>query len=144
MTAFMQRPGTLTEVERYRVAVLLGVSFGGMFLAILPLALAEFRVAEPQLWGGASLAMVLYSIAALALFLVSSRHFRRQVPDLFNPWLLWAIAIGHVVNIGMQASNAVQPVAGTASGVYIVGLLWYLVHAAVQFSRILLVQPRAS
>ena len=142
MTAFMQRPGTLTEVERYRVAVLLGVSFGWMFLAILPLALAEFRVAEPQLWGGASLAMVLYSIAALALFFFGVVAALQATGA--GPWLLWAIAIGHVVNIGMQASNAVQPVAGTASGVYIVGLLWYLVHAAVQFSRILLVQPRAS
>ena len=144
MTAFMQRPGTFTSVERYRVAVLLGVSFGGMFLAFLPLTLAQFRVEEPRLWGHASLVMVLYSAAALTLFLVSSHHFRRQVPGLFNAWLFWAITIGHVVNIGLQASNTLQPVAGTASGLYIVGLLWYLVHAAVQFSRILIVQPGSS
>ena len=28
-----------------------------------------------------------------------------------------------------------------ASGVYVLGLIWYLAHAAIQFSRMLFVQP---
>ena len=44
------------------------------------------------------------------------------------------------MNIGLQLNNAVRPNA-TASGVNVLGLIWYLAHAAIQFSRMLFVQP---
>lgn len=143
MTAFMQRPGRLTTVETYRVGVLLGVSFGGLFLALVPLVLERFGVAEPVLWSRASAVMLLYSLVAVSAFLVSSRLIARRSPDIFNWFLFGAIAIGHVVNFGLQAVNAFRPVPDSASGIYVLGLVWYLVHAAVQFSRMLLVQPVA-
>ena len=48
--------------------------------------------------------------------------------------------MGHFVNIGLQLNNALRPNAA-ASGVYVLGLTWYLAHAAIQFSRMLFVQP---
>jgi hypothetical protein len=142
MTAFMQRPGRFTEVESYRVGFLLGVSFGAALPALIPLALWELEVAEPRVWRWSSSAMLLYSIAALAAFLVASSRYRKQIPDLFNPYLFWGIVGGHLVNIALQAANGLAIAPGTASGIFVCGLLWYLLHAAVQFSRILLVQPR--
>ena len=141
MTAFMQRPGRFTAIETYRVGVLLGVSFGATLLALLPLALFEFRVPEPTLWSRASLVMLLYSCAAIAAFVVTSQRFRRQMPRLFNRYLLWGVVAGHIVNIVLQALNTLAPSADTASGIYVSGLLWYLVHAGLQFSRILLIHP---
>ena len=141
MTAFMKRPGRLTRVETYRVAVLLGVSFGCMFLALVPLVLDRFGMPEPGLWGCASAIMVAYSIASMTVFLLSSHQVRRQAPEIFNAWVFSAIAIGHGVNAGAQLLNAWRPEPETASGIYVSGLLWYLVHAAVQFSRMLFVQP---
>ena len=69
MTAFMQRPGRLTTVESYRIAVLLGVSFGGLFLALAPMALERFGVPEPALWRRASVLMVAYSVVAVTVYL---------------------------------------------------------------------------
>ena len=82
MTAFMQRPGRLTTVESYRVAVLLGVSFGGFFLALAPMALERFGAPEPALWGRASVLMVAYSVVAVTVYLASSRHIARQARNL--------------------------------------------------------------
>ena len=139
MTAFI-RPGRLTTVESYRVAVLLGVSFGGLFLALAPMALERFDVPEPALWGRASVLMVAYSVVAVTVYLASSRHIARQAPEIFNRYLFAGIAIGHFVNIGLQLNNALRPNA-VASGIYVLGLIWYLAHAAIQFSRMLFVQP---
>ena len=47
----------------------------------------------------------------------------------------------HTVNTGVQFVNCWRPGPETASGIYVSGLLWFLVHAAVQFSRMLFVQP---
>jgi hypothetical protein len=141
MTAFMKRPGRLTSIETYRIAVLLGVSFGTMFLALVPMVLDRFGVAEPALWGRASGLMVLYSAISVAVFLLSSWQVRRQAPEIFNPWIFAGIAGGHAANICLQLANAWRPGVTTASGIYLLGLVWFLVHAAVQFSRMLFVQP---
>lgn len=143
MTAFMQRPGRLTTVETYRVAVLLGVSFGGMFLALVPMLLELFGVTEPALWSRASGVMTLYSLVAVSALLGSSRLIARRAPEIFNRYVFIAITLGHVLNLGLQAMNTLRPDPASASGIYVLGLLWYLVHAAVQFSRMLLVQPAA-
>ena len=143
MTAFMQRPGRLTTVEIYRVAVLLGVSFGGMFLALVPMLLERFGVSEPALWSRASGVMTLYSLVAVSAFLASSRLMAQRAPEIFNRYVFTAIALGHVINVGLQVMNTLRPDPVSASGIYVLGLVWYLVHAAVQFSRILLVQPVA-
>ena len=141
MTAFMKRPGRLTSVESYRIAVLLGVSFGTMFLAMVPMVLDRFDIGEPELWGCASGAMLVYSAIAMTLFVLSTRETLRQAPEIFNLWLFAGIAIGHVANMGIQLLNAWRPEPSTASGIYVAGLMWYLVHAVVQFSRMLFIQP---
>ena len=51
------------------------------------------------------------------------------------------IAAGHTLNGGVELLNAWRPEPEMASGIYVSGLLWFLVHAAVQFSRMLFVQP---
>ena len=66
---------------------------------------------------------------------------RRQAPEILNPWVFSAILAGHTLNGGVQLLNAWRPEPETASGIYVSGLLWFLVHAAVQFSRMLFVQP---
>jgi len=50
--------------------------------------------------------------------------------------------MGHVANTGIQLLNAWRPEAPTASGIYVAGLMWFLVHAAVQFSRMFFIQPQ--
>jgi hypothetical protein len=139
MSAFMKRPGKLTAVETYRVAVLLGISFGAMFLAFLPLALEALGSSGPRLWVEASATLAAFSLVALTVFLLASWRISRQAPEIFSGWVMGATALGHLVNIVLQLVNTASDAAG--AGIYVVGLLWYLVHAATQFSRMLFIQP---
>jgi hypothetical protein len=140
MGAFMKRPGKLNDVETYRVGVLLGISFSAMFLAFLPLLLGSMGAMGPRLWVLASATMAAFSIIALTTFLLASWRVSRHAPEIFNPWIMGATALGHFANILLQLVSASEPGA-SAAGVYVAGLLWYLFHAAVQFSRMLFVQP---
>ena len=141
MSAFMKRPGKLTSVETYRVGVLLGISFSAMFLAFLPLVLDALGSAAPRLWAGASAAMAAFSIAALTVFLLASWRISRHAPEIFNPWVIGATALGHLANVVLQLVNATDAGGVPAPGIYVTGLLWYLFHAALQFSRMLFIQP---
>ena len=105
MSAFMKRPGRLTNVETYRVAVLLGVSFGAMFLAFLPLALEALGWLGAPLWRTASATWQRSPSSPLTVFLVSSRSICRQAPEIFNRWIFAATALGHVANIVLQIVN---------------------------------------
>ena len=125
MSAFMKRPGKLTTVEAYRVGVLLGAMGSTV----------------PRLWVVASAAMAAFSIVALSIFLLASWRISRQAPEIFNPWVMGATALGHFANIVLQLVNAAHAGGVSASGIYVAGLLWYLFHAAMQFSRMLFIQP---
>jgi hypothetical protein len=139
MTAFMQRPGRLTEVETYRIAVLLGASLGALFLALLPLALMQFGLEARALWRDAGLSMLAFAAVGGALYLRSSRRVARHAPEIFNRSVFIGLAAGHVANFVLQV--AALTVLEPSPGPYVVGLIWFLLHAAVQFARILLVQP---
>jgi len=139
MTAFMQRPGRLTEVEAYRIAVLLGVSLGALFLSLVPLALMQFGLDAGAVWRSAGLCMVGYAVVGGALYLRASWRVARHAPEIFNRSVFVALAAGHVANIALQlaALTVLEP----SPGPYAVGLVWFMLHAAVQFARILFVQP---
>ena len=141
MSAFMKRPGKLTGVETYRVAVLLGVSFGAMFLAFLPLVLDALGSAGPLLWAQASAVMAAFSLVMLSVFLLASWRISRQAPEIFNWWVMGGTALGHLANIVLQLVSATHASDLAGHGVYVVGLVWYLFHAALQFSRMLFIQP---
>jgi len=141
MSAFMKRPGKLTAVETYRVAVLLGVSFGAMFLAFLPLVLDALGSAGSQLWAQASATMAAFSFVMLSVFLLASRRISRHAPEIFNWWVMGATSLGHLANIVLQLFNAMHASSLAGPGAYVLGLVWYLFHAALQFSRMLFIQP---
>jgi len=144
MTAFIQRPGALTRVEVYRVAVLLGASFGAVFLAFVPLTLMQFGREGAGVWGLASAVMSVYSLIGAAVYLIASRRIRVHAPEIFNRGLFVTITLGHLANIGLQLYNVAHAAVSAAAGVYVLGLLWYLLHAAIQFSRMLFIQPARS
>lgn len=85
--------------------------------------------------------MAVFSVIAVPIFLAASRRVNRQAPEIFNWYIFGATTLGHFVNVWLQLLNAVHSSDAAAPGIYVVGLLWYLLHAAMQFSRILFVQP---
>jgi len=48
---------------------------------------------------------------------------------------------GHVLVIALQLAVIGTLLVDSAPACYISGMLWYLVHAAQQFSRMLFIQP---
>jgi hypothetical protein len=80
ITAFMKRPGKLSIVEVYRIAVLLGITFGAVFLALLPVVLEQFGLGGTRLWTSVSTVMAVCSTIALGVFLYSSRLIHRLAP----------------------------------------------------------------
>ncbi|HSN71489.1 MAG TPA: hypothetical protein VLT59_08260, partial [Steroidobacteraceae bacterium] len=77
-------------------------------------------------------------------YLVASRRAARQAPEIFNGWVFSVLLLGHVGNLALQLLAAGGAFSGHGMGVYTFGLLWFLFHAAVQFARIVFVQPGRS
>jgi hypothetical protein len=141
VTAFMKRPGKLTHIEVYRISVLLGGAFSAMFLALVPLLFVQFGLDGETLWRTSSGVMALSGAISLPVMMRASMRIRRDAPEIFNSWVFGSIVTGHAINVVLQVCNATWLDAAVAPGIYAVGLLWYLLHAAVQFSRILFIQP---
>ena len=51
------------------------------------------------------------------------------------------MTVGHIAIILLQIANIFSLIADTGATAYVIGLIWYLIHAAQQFARMLFVQP---
>jgi hypothetical protein len=138
--ALRRKAGPLTDVHKYRLRVLLTLAFAAMFLSLLPGLLAEAGVRAPALWVSASAAASLFSIGFLAWWILASRRMMRLVPEIFDRYAVARMAAGHVAIIVALVTVAALA-AGFASAAYIAAMLWYLAHAAQQFSRMLFIHP---
>ena len=54
------------------------------------------------------------------------------------------MATGHTIVLLLQLAIVLGLLENRAPGVIALGLIWYLIHAAQQFVRMLFVQPRVS
>jgi hypothetical protein len=127
-------------VHKYRLRVLLTLAFAAMFLSLLPGVLAEAGLSAPALWRSASAIASLFSIGFLGWWLVASRRMMQLVPEIFDSFAIVRMAAGHVAIIGVLIAVA-SLAAGFASAAYIAAMIWYLAHAAQQFSRMLFIHP---
>ncbi|HEX6590124.1 MAG TPA: hypothetical protein VF039_14050 [Longimicrobiales bacterium] len=133
--------GRLQKFELYRLGIMLGTAVGAMFLALLPLVLAQFA------WHGGALCVVSAAIMAVFAFAFATylwfamRYFRRVVPEIVGPIASRAVIVGHAVNGVVQTLVALGAFERCA-GWYGLGLLWLLGHATYQFWRILFIRPR--
>lgn len=140
--AFRRKSGPLTVVHKYRLRVLLTLAFGAMFLALLPDLLQSLSIAAPALWRWASLAALGFSVAFLAWWYLASRRMLRLVPEIFHRGAVVRMATGHLTVIVLLLAAVTGPAGRYASAAFLAALVWYLMHAAQQFSRMLFIQPR--
>ena len=140
---FGRGPGALPPADSLRLALLVGASLGTLFLSLIPIALSFVGVAEPELWQWSSAIMVAVAVPA---HLFGLSHVRRNAAELFEvvPFYLIAIAaVAFLANLIAQICNALGVGWPPSFGVYLFGLLLYLLFAAVQFARMLFVRPGA-
>ena len=142
VVAFTREPGQLTDLESYRLTLLFGPSLGAVFLALLPWALSHSGLEGEEIWRLASGIMAAYTVVLVCRLIGPTRRFLREARDIFDLRLLIPIALGHVVNGGVQAANALGGFGIRSQAVFVWGLLWLVFHAAHQFSRILFKRPR--
>lgn len=135
--------GALNEIEKYRMSVLLATAFGAMFLALLPSVLQQLGFADELLWRTSSGFLTTFSLAFVFGWVSSSRRFFNVAREIFSLPAFSVMAIGHLINVGLQLSAALGLWEESSPGVYLFGLIWLLAHASQQFVRMLFIQPRS-
>ena len=142
IVAFRRHRGPLTPVERFRLQILLALAFAAMLLAFLPELLAEAGIAAPRVWVASSAVLGGWALLFVGWWTLRSRRISRQVPEIFDWFAFARMAAGHALIITLQLLVVLGVVREHAPAAYLAGLIWFLLHAAHQFARMLFVQPR--
>ena len=141
IVALRKNVGPLTEIEKYRLQILLILAFGAMFLSFLPEVLENLERTSRDAWVYACSTVCLYSIGFLVWWILASRKFARAFPEIFHWSVFIRMTVGHVAIILLQVSVIFSLVADKGAAAFVIALIWYLIHAAQQFARMLFVQP---
>lgn len=139
IVALRKNPGPLTPVQKYRLRVLLSLSFGTLFLSFFPELLRAFGKDEPFVWRFSSMAVMLYSLVFVAWWVVGSLRIARTAPEIFQ-WFVWSrMLVGHALIVGVQLFVLLTGRQELVPAAFLAGLIWYLLHAAQQFCRMLFI-----
>lgn len=139
IVALRKNPGPLTPVQKYRLQVLLALSFGTLFLSFFPEWLRAFGKDEIAVWKFSSAVLTLYSALFISWWVFSSRRTARAAPEIFH-WFAWSrMLAGHVLVLVLQAFVLLSGRGELVPAAFLTGLIWYLLHAAQQFCRMLFV-----
>jgi hypothetical protein len=136
-----QRRDHLTSLDKYRLILLLTPSLAALFLALAPLALLETGIAPTVLWRTASGVQALTCLGIVVGFAPWTRRAMREAPEVFHRSQLAIVAVGYLLNGVVQGLHAAGVFGSQNSGVYLIGLVFLLLHAGHQFVRILMVRP---
>lgn len=142
IVAFRRDKGPLTDVQKYRLQLLLALAFGAMFLSLIPEMLQYMGFPRSQLWRLSGLVLSCYSVVFLFWWITKSHRIKASVPEIFNWFAFSRMATGHIVVVLLQLAVIFSLLDEELPGPYLAALIWYLVHAAQQFTRMLFVQPK--
>ena len=135
--------GPLTSVQKYRLQILLSMAFGAMFLSLLPELLLSFDIQADRMWKVCSSVIALYSIVFLSWLITASLRINTIDPDIFNWAAFSRMAAGHVIVVLVQLSFVFSVFDLTATAAFSLGLVWYLLHSAQQFTRMLFIRAKS-
>ena len=142
IVALRKNPGPLTDVQKYRLKILFAMTFGAMFLSLLPDLLLNFAVPGERIWFDASAAMFTYSLFFIIWLIAGARRVAKVAPEIFDWVVFSSLTGGHIIVLLLQLGVVTGFIEGRAPGAYTLGLIWYLIHAAQQFTRMLFILPR--
>ena len=142
IVALKQSDGPLDEIQKYRLRVLFALSFGAVFLSLLPALLTSFQVPDDRVWFDTSAAIFIYSGGFFYWWVGPSRRIAKVAPEIFNWKAFNSMAAGHSIVLLLQLAVLIGYFESRAAGIVALGLTWYLIHAAQQFVRMLFIQPR--
>jgi hypothetical protein len=140
--ALRKSVGPLTDVHKYRLQVLFSLSFGAIFLSFLPELLFTFGVKHDLVWKVASAGVLLYSLLFLVWWFSRTARIKKASPEIFA-WTVFRLMVSvHIIVMLILLAHilSVFDIAGAAA--FSLALIWYLLHSAHQFVRMLFVQPK--
>jgi len=140
--ALRKSVGPLTEIHKYRLQILFSLSFGAIFLSFLPELLFTFGVSASTLWKLSSACLSLYSLLFLFWWISRTIGIKKSNPEIFTWAVFRTIASAHIIILVVQFAYifSIVDIAGAAA--FSLALIWYLLHSAHQFIRMLFVPPR--
>src|SRR5262245_46238546 len=103
---FKRRPGPLTEIEIYRIAILFLNSFAAMFSALVPFPLVAFGLSSVATWRMGSALVAVYELPFFLYYLPHSLRYRKRFPSLFNRYSLVLTYGGGAGNLALQTASA--------------------------------------
>lgn len=143
IVALRRTSGPLDEIQKFRMSLLFVLAFGAIFLSFLPDLLTSLNVPEQRTWLDASASLFAYSLVLLWWWFGGSRRHAKVVPEIFNWYAFTLMSVGHVIVVVLQFAVMLGLFETRAPGIFMLGLTWYLIHAAQQFVRMLYIQPRS-
>lgn len=141
VVVFGRGPGVLAPADSFRLLALVGCSLGTLFLSLIPIALNAVGVSEPGLWQWCSAVML---AAAVPAHLFAFSRLRRDAAEIIEVIPISMVPFGaflFLANFIAQICNTLGAGWHPSFGVYLFGLLLYLLFAALQFARMLFVRP---
>ena len=86
--------------------------------------------------------MFIYSLIFVSWMIAGARRVARVAPEIFQWVIFSSLSAGHIIVLLLQLGVMTGYIEGRAAGVFTLGLIWYLVHAAQQFVRMMFILPR--
>ena len=142
IVALRKKSGPFTDVQKFRLYVLFGLTFGAMFLSLLPHLLVNLQIPDARLWFDCSIAMISFSLVFSIWMIRAGRRTATVAPEIFNWAIFFALTFGHGITILLQFAVIAGIIEDRAPGAFMLGLVWYLLHATFQFVRMLFVLPK--
>ena len=143
IVSLRRETGPLRGVQKFRLQLLLLLSFGAMFLSLLPEVLVTLGVGAERLWFFSNWVVLGYSVFFISWWITASIRVNRIEPELFNWFAFARMSAGHLVVIFLLlfALGSLFGISGIAA--FSIALVWYLIHAAQQFIRMLFIRSRS-
>ena len=140
--ALRKNAGPLTEIHKYRLQVLFSLSFGAIFLSFLPELLFTFGVRHDLVWKLASTSVLLYSLSFLVWWFLRTRRIKNSNPEIFT-WTVFRLIVSvHIIVMLFQLAYVLSIFDIVGAAAFSLAMIWYLLHSAHQFVRMLFLQPK--
>jgi len=141
VVVFGRGRGVLAPADSFRLLALVGCSLGTLFLSLISIALRAVGVPEPGLWQWSSAMLLALAVPAHLFAFARLRRDAAEILEVVPIRLVPLGAFAFLFNFVAQICNALGVGWSPNFGVYLFGLLLYLLFAALQFARMLFVRP---
>jgi acyl-homoserine lactone acylase PvdQ len=142
LVALSGEPSRWTPLDSFRITGMLALSFGALFLSLIPFVLGSFSVSESTIWRISAGVTGFFMFGAGTM---AHRRFRRLSPPdraALNPKLAYANQVA-LSSLGLLAVASAAGLVGASAGVFFLGLVALLAFAAYMVVRFLIVRPSA-